>query len=125
MGSRGWRPNRASQSLRASPGRPELKAVVALRTTSSAACLLISNTLKQNNAAARHGRSRAVAKKAGNESRPLSSVIASEAKQSIVLQGKSGLLRRYAPRNDAESRYCAASAASSVGLSVYPFAPAP
>jgi hypothetical protein len=30
-------------------------------------------------------------------------VIASEAKQSISLQQKSGLLRRYAPRNDGES----------------------
>jgi hypothetical protein len=30
-------------------------------------------------------------------------VIASEAKQSIAMQSKSGLLRRFAPRNDAEA----------------------
>src|ERR1700675_2271861 len=105
MGSRGRWLNPSSQSLRASPGRPELKAVVARRTTSSTLCLLISGTLKQNDAAARQARSWAARReKAENESRPLFFRHCERSEAIHRAARKSGLLRRYAPRNDGEGR---------------------
>jgi hypothetical protein len=72
-------------------------------------------TLKQNDAAARQGRPWAVAKKAGRDPGLYSSVIASEAKQSIAQQGSVDCFVATLLAMTRETPYCAASAASSVG----------